>query len=402
MATESLTAPAPVYTVQKSCRVCREGMLELVLDLGTQFLVAFPAERDDTLPRAPLRLMRCESCGVLQLGHTVHPDLLYREFHYRSGINQTMRDALTDLVRDAMGRHEGGSWLDIGANDGYLLSQVPRSFTRMACEPAFNFAEDLKQHADVVVSDYFSGDHPDLQGKFNVITCAACFYDVADPDAFVAAIAKCLAPGGVFVNQLNDSPGMLRMNAIDAICHEHLMFYDIPTLKALYARHGLVITNISHNDINGGSVRLTARHRTVAEQGIELFGLMTPSREECFTFARRAGRWKQRFLDVLVALRYRGPLWGYGASTKFTVLAQYLDRPGLLDAIAERNPLKYGKMMVGSWYPIKSEDEMRAAKPTALIVGPWSFRDEIIRRESATLEAGTVLTFPLPSIEVVC
>ncbi|MEK7499640.1 MAG: hypothetical protein AAB649_03470, partial [Patescibacteria group bacterium] len=54
---------------------------------------------------APLELVICNAdeggCGLLQLKHTADQGSLYRNYWYRSGINQTMRDALANRPEHA-------------------------------------------------------------------------------------------------------------------------------------------------------------------------------------------------------------------------------------------------------------------------------------------------------------
>ena len=393
-------ATDPVTTERKTCRGCDAAQLESVLDLGTQFLPRFVAEPDNSLPKSPLHLVRCADCGLLQLAHTVSADLLYREFWYRSGINESMRVALHDLVRDAVRRIVRGTWLDIGANDGYLLSRVPQTFRKVAVEPALNLRDELGEHADVVVSDYFSAAA--INGvKCDVITSAAMFYDLDNPGAFLDDIRNSLANGGIWINQLNDSPTMMKANAFDAICHEHLCYYDLHTLRALYDTHGLRIAAVTHNDVNGGSIRVTAmRHQDLPDkEHLPMTGMPRTSAEDAQRFARRIIKWKDVFGELVSNL---GPgLWCYGASTKGSTLLQYLDMNPSFEAVADRNPRKHGLRMVGSWLPIKNEEEFRVAAPRYALVLPWAFKSEFMAREKDARAAGTNFVFPLPNPEVV-
>ena len=391
-----------VWKHRDDCRLCG-GKLKSVLDLGTQYLPRFiPTDKVEELqpklPQAPLRLARCELCGLLQLHEVVESDLVYRDYWYRSSINSTMQTSLLNLVREAQSWHTSGTWLDIGANDGTLLKFVPRTFTRIACEPARNFTLDLAEFCDYVIADYFHAD-AHVQ-NVEVITSAAMFYDLDAPDAFVEAIAQTLAPDGIWINQLNDAPSMILANAWDGICHEHNVYYDLPNLHALYLRHGLKILRVSYNDVNGGSMRVTAarkEHRTPAGNCTE--SCMIPSEQQVLRFALRAVRWKQRMRDLVKALPQ--PIYGYGASTKGGTLLQYLGLPGFLKAVADRNPLKYGLCQSGIWAPIVSENDMRAANPGTLFVLPWAFRKEFIEREESLRAAGTFMVMPLPNIEIV-
>jgi NDP-4-keto-2,6-dideoxyhexose 3-C-methyltransferase len=95
-------------------------------------------------------------------------------------------------------------------------------------------------------------------------------------------------------------------------------------------------------------------------------------------------------------------IYGYGASTKGNTLLQYF---GLtkedITAIAERSPYKFGKKTIGTEIPIVSEEEMRAAKPDYLLVLPWHFIDEFVKRETDFLNAGGALVVPCPEFRII-
>jgi len=60
---------------------------------------------------------------------------------------------------------------------------------------------------------------------------------------------------------------------------------------------------------------------------------------------------------------------------------------------------KVGKM-TNTGIQIISEETMRQNPPKFLLVLPWHFRDEIIKREDEYLEAGGQLIFPFPQLEI--
>src|SRR2546426_7544848 len=50
------------------CRICGSEWLDVLLDLGTQFLTGvFPRSVDESLTKGPLTLVRCDECGLVQL-----------------------------------------------------------------------------------------------------------------------------------------------------------------------------------------------------------------------------------------------------------------------------------------------------------------------------------------------
>src|ERR1700690_3466131 len=115
----------------KACVICGSEVKE-VLSLGEQYVVDFVKEKDEKLLKAPLTLMRCIKCSLIQLKHRVNPDRLYKKFWYRSGINEQMKDELLLIVQKAqrvVELVEGDKVLDIGCNDGTLLGWYPKGIT---------------------------------------------------------------------------------------------------------------------------------------------------------------------------------------------------------------------------------------------------------------------------------
>jgi hypothetical protein len=126
-----------------TCRVC-EGSLEPVLDLGEHYVSDFIAPGDSDGTKAPLELVICRRCRLLQLKHTVPGETMYRNYWYRSGTNQTMRNALADIANKAetlIHLGEGDSVVDIGCNDGTLLASYKTGGIRkIGFDPAENLA----------------------------------------------------------------------------------------------------------------------------------------------------------------------------------------------------------------------------------------------------------------------
>lgn len=390
----------PTYERRETCRACNSKGLATLLNFGEQYLVNFVKERDESLPKAPLEWCQCMVCGLLQLRHTVDGDLLWRDYWYRSGVNASMRASLTDVVSDGLRYHGQGTWLDIGANDGTLLSLVPTDrFHKIGIEPALNLGPVLEEHADLAIMDYFRGDLVKAH-SCQVVTSIAMFYDLDDPHQFIDGIQRVMTDDGVWINQLSDTAQMLKANAFDNICHEHVCYYDLATLKRLYADHGLTIYSVSLNDTNGGSIRVVAGRNP--EPAWSWSGVPSVTAGDVSRFCNRVVRWKDVMMQLILGGLMEGKaLWLYGASTKACMMLQYLDLNERFFACADRNPHKYGLRMAGTWIPITDEVTMRSAKPDFLVVGPWAFRKEFIEREEQLRATGTTMLFPLPNPELV-
>ena len=123
------------YTTRDTCRVCNSKKLEFIFSLGIQYVNNFVKKEDiGKGVKAPLEMILCQNCSLLQLKHTAPQELLYSGFYwYRSGVTQTMKNALREIaetVSEMANLKKNDIVLDIGANDGTLLSFYPDSMTR--------------------------------------------------------------------------------------------------------------------------------------------------------------------------------------------------------------------------------------------------------------------------------
>lgn len=390
------------YTTISQCRSCSCPDLEEVLDLGVHAISDFPDKLfhadhvESRLEKAPLVLVRCASCTLVQLRDTVPPEQLFRRYHYKSGTNESMVAALQDVVDDALARvtlQLGDAVLDIGANDGTLLGFYPETVLRWAWEPA-----DFTLPVGIVNMKQFfpAGWGSALRERFKVITSIAQFYNVPDPNAYVAAIKRLLHPEGIWVVQMMGADDMFAKRAFDNICHEHVTYWSPDSFSKLLARHGLLMADIRNVDVNGRSTRCIVKHVEAPRDSV-LFWDCRPLNWPAFR--NDIYRLKNSTLALIEALR--GKVGGYGASTKFNTLSQFYGLDSyLLPWVADRDPAKWGKSTV-TGIPIISEADMRERVPPFLFLGPWHFLDSFLEREKDWLAQGGQFVVPLPEIRIV-
>ncbi|HVT10330.1 MAG TPA: class I SAM-dependent methyltransferase [Polyangia bacterium] len=412
---------------RKTCRVCGSSALTKVIDLGEQYLQGSfvkPGRQQPPLRRVPTSLVRCDpmrdekACGLLQMEFTVPPEVLYSVYWYRSGTNATMRNHLAGIAEEATGLYgkPSGLVLDIGCNDGTLLSAFPKGFTKVGIDPS-DLAREVP--ADIkVVRELFPSEELTsvLNGSLcDIVTSIAMFYDLEDPIAFAQSVKKILSPTGIWCIEMSYMPTMLRMTSYDTICHEHLEYYSLAVIEYILRNAGLRVVNVGLNSSNGGSIRVYATHaanvayrrdeftRNIRTMRQQEFDLQLDTDKPYRHFQERVNVHGEQLSSLLKKLRSEGKrVHVYGASTKGNTILQWCGIDGrLVDVCAERNPDKYGARTLGTDIPIVSEEESRAAKPDYYLVLPWHFREEFIQREKATLASGVGMIFPLPEIEVV-
>lgn len=424
-------------TTQKQCRICGNSDLITVLDLGTHSLSGrFPSSSEPTPPSAPLVLIKCNDtkdsgpsgpCGLVQLKDTVVADELYfHTYGYRSGINNSMINHLSGLTKEITDRHilsKGDIVLDIGSNDCTLLKSYNfPDAVYIGCDPiGSQFSQYYPPHVTLVNKFFNYQNYVDSVGPIGhigltpakIITSISMFYDLPDPLQFMRDIKRILSPDGLWVTEQSYIVSMLNTCSFDTVCHEHLEYYSLKQMEWMVKQVGLKIIDVSMNECNGGSFRLTITHSdnnrdSINNNAIDKICKIESDAhldqlETYMNFNRLCDDLRVRLKFLLSTYKENGKsIYLYGASTKGNTLLQYfgLDK-SLITATADRNPEKYGHRTPQTNIPIISESEMRLNKPDVLLVLPWHFKTEFIQREDDYLSSGGKMIFPLPNMELV-
>jgi hypothetical protein len=183
------------------------------------------------------------------------------------------------------------------------------------------------------------------------------------------------------------------------------------SLDFILTRAGMRIIDVELNDINGGSLAVTACKSSSAREPKKVVDWLRSSEnrrfgnflEELQLFVKRVEIQRVNIQTLLKTIKESGfSIWGVGASTKGNVLLQYcgLDN-NIIDAIADVNEFKFGRVTPGTHIPIKSEEEMYIANPGYALVLPWHFKNTIVGRSEKYLDSGGRLIFPLPMLSIV-
>jgi SAM-dependent methyltransferase len=328
-----------------------------------------------------------------------------------------MRKALSDLVSrtcEIAKPGPGDLVLDIGCNDGTLLRSHPiKGLFLVGFEPAENLLQEARNGTNWIFNDFFNAEtfkRKFGQRKAKIVTSVAMFYDLEDPNQFVADIAKILAQDGVWAVQQNYLATMLEQNGFDNIGHEHLEYYTLRTMQELLKRHGLEVFDVETNSVNGGSFRtfICLKGQRPIRNSVSLMEkhegqLALGSHSTYEKFAENIRKIRTRVRDFVVGEVRRGKtVYVYGASNRGNTILQYcgLDNT-LITKAADANPEKWGRRTAGTLIPIVSKDEARKDKPNYFLILPHHFLEEIVREERNYLEQGGKFIVPLPAFRII-
>jgi hypothetical protein len=338
-------------------------------------------------------------------------------YGYMSSLNNSMKYHLKKKCNVLIKKYSLKSAdliIDIGSNDGTFLSFFSKKYNLIGIDPTIKKFRNKYRKDIIKISNFFSDNavKKKTDKKAKLITSIAMFYDLEDPGVFVDSINSLLEENGVWHLELSYMPSMIKNLSYDTICHEHLEYYSMLSIKNLLDRHKLKIIDVEFNQINGGSFALDVAKTDSSHKENKKMINWILKRESIFKFNSHKTI-KNFFINcenhkfllkklILNLLKDKKKVFGYGASTKGNVILQYCDlNKKYIPFIAEVNKFKFGKYTPGTKIKIISEKEAKLKKPDYFLVLPWHFKDSIINRESSFLNSGGKMIFPLPEIEII-
>ena len=380
------------------CQICRGKTLP-GLDLGHQpvgDLVLSRAELNKPETFYPMQLFHCTDCGLTQLGYTVDPRVVYKNFPFVSGTTRTATRHLQtlppQLVR--MGGLTADSFaLDIGSNDGTLLkAYVPFGVRFLGVDPSGDPVRIANEQGIPTLHAFFNeetaGIIKDGHGQADAITAAGVFGHIADLDAVMVGVTKLLSPRGIFATDSQYWLAMVERGHYDNMFHQHLRYYALKPLQRLFEKYDTEVFDVERSEVYGGSIRVFACHRgayPVAARVLELGAVEEAARlydpATCERFRLESEGRKRKLFDAVYGLAKQGKkVIGIGAPAKASTVCNYCRLgPELVEYVTEVNPLRMGKYLPGVHIPIVDEERMftDSRPPDAGILFAWNYRDEI-------------------------
>ena len=208
-----------------------------------------------------------------------------------------------------------------------------------------------------------------------------------------------LAPGGRFVIEAHYLLDLVDQLAFDTVYHEHVSYWALRPLMTLCAQHGMEVVRVERLDLHHGQLRAEPSVKELAQLEVDR-GL---DRRETFTdFATRVEALRTSLLEHVAAIhRDDRSLAAYGAPAKGSTLLEYVGLgPDDIDYIADRSPLKQGRVTPGSRIPIVAPDRILEDQPDYVLLLAWNFADEVMDQQREYRARGGKFILPVPEVRV--
>lgn len=399
---------------------CHSSKLQKFIDLGNQpngniFPTIDELDKEQTFPFV---MLVCEECWQVQLEKYPSVDSMFSNHPYVTGLNRPVVAHFNEMVQDILHKYpipENSLVLDIGANDGTLLTAFRKRGMRVLGIDPCNRTGKLAKKANITVAKSFwnkasaesikqLGLYPDL------ITATAVFYHTDDIHSFIQGLELVMKEDTIFCTQCVYLKDVIEKGQFDHFYHEHTMIHAIKPLKNLFASYGLRLLDVDLYPIHGGSFvlyvgRNESKYQTskkitdiiAQEVAVRLNNLQT-----YLDFTKRVENNKQSLLNMLNQFKADGKrVFGLGAPLKGSTLLNYFGiGPNLVECVTEVNPFKIGHYTPGTHIPIIDERTV-VNHPDYYLILSWNFLDFFMEKYADYLKAGGKFIVPHPTIRII-
>lgn len=353
-----------------------------------------------------MKVMLCPRCSLAQLSVVVDPEVLYNRYLYVTSPSQTMRQHFQSLIADIESENAGKVILEIGANDGRLLSSFKdRGYSVTGIDPAANLVEIANDNGIPMVLGFFGTESAKALPMFDVVIARHVFCHVDDWKDFVHGLEAVTHKDSIICLETPYVGDMLDNNEFDTIYHEHLSYLSIESIHMLLKDTSLFLYKIVKYPIHGGAVMLMLRNRSC--------GLEPDKSVTGFVEMVGIDRWRE-FADncrdqinrlrstVGAAVAQKKRVAALGASAKSTV---WINACGFtrneIEFIADNTPQKQLTFSPGSGIPIVDEGAIIRELPSYVVMFCWNYKQEVLEKFSRERSQGVKFIVPVRTIEVV-
>lgn len=373
-----------------SCSACGCPDLQQFLDLGESPIAdAYTSSPDEVSPTFPLQVAVCTKCRLIQLLEVVdHETLFGTGYSFYSSASAPLSKYHAAYAAEVLWKHPDEAKrgvLEVGCNDGDMLRHFAGVPT-LGVDPASGPAAVARERGlEVDVRPFGLDVAQEIRrnrGPFGVVIANHVLAHVEDVADVLCGIGSVLADDGVAYVEVQYAPDLLVNNAFDLVYHEHRNFFSLQALKSAASQQGLLVTDASLTNRQGGSLRVTLR--TVSNQTDAEYsrvGAILNSERWLNSDAAYEGmqgrteRIRSRLWDLVGEY---APVAGYGAPAKATTLLNFCGMGApMISHVVDTTTAKQGRYIPGTGIPIVAPPGPQA--DTFLLLA-WNYAGAIMRQ----------------------
>lgn len=379
----------------RRCEVCGNEQLVSLLDLGLHpmcdDLVAIGDQR--VCKEYPIEILYCDRCRTAHQRFQIPKhDLFPTTYHYRSRHTADVLNGMRQLVeacKTSFGPLSGAKVLDIGCNDGSLLSifaeEGAKTFgiepTGAAADAVARGHEVMNEFLDEAVVTRFVAAF----GQPDVVSFTNVFAHIEDLPMVLRSIEILSHSKTMIVIENHYLGSILDTNQFDTFYHEHPRTYSYTSFTVIAESMGMKVAEVAFPARYGGNIRvfLTRSDAGAADHDRweELDARESDYGIRLSLLSRKIDTWRRnKKCELDAAVRHYGVLAGkaFPGRSAIPIKMMNLDESTISAVYEKPASGKIGHYVPGTRIPIRSDEDFEAGTAQAPVVNmAWHIAEEI-------------------------
>ncbi len=382
--------------IRKKCLICDSLNLNDIIDLGIHpFADTFISKSKLHLTEKtyPLIVQLCDECGATQLKYVTEPEDRYQDYEYsytssNSDYSKSYWLKYANYILKNFSIKEKLKILEIGSNDGYLLSILKKYNHEVLGVDASPKMNELSMKNNInsklgVFNEKISQEILNEFGKFDLIIANNVLNHSDDPKIFFKGVSKLMKNSGKFIFESPYWLTSIQSGKFDQIYHEHVTYLNAKWVKKISHIFELFITKIELTEYHGGSIRfiLSKTEDKDDNNRIDKF-IYNENKIGLYShlfykkFVNNLYKNRSVFMEKLID--NNSPLICIGAAAKAnTFLNFYGLNNKMVNFVTDASPLKIGKFTPLTRIEIVKDEIIKNYKKPKIIFTAWNVSDNL-------------------------
>ena len=181
-----------------------------------------------------------------------------QKYPYRSSMSKTMKDSFKKLSKDILKRFNPNLTLEIGSNDGALITNLNKKKV-IGIEPCSNLAAITKKKGFITYDEYWNFDLAKKlkkkHGPIDLIYSANTLTHISNLNEVFKSINYLLNKNGILIIEDPSLLECIKNNAYDQFYNEHIYVFSALALRNILRKFDMDIFDIQNLKTHGGSIR---------------------------------------------------------------------------------------------------------------------------------------------------
>ena len=371
----------------KTCEVCLSKLEGPELDFGYQPLCdELKASPEESLlvTKYHQNIILCQICFTAHQKYQVPKKELFKpNYHYRASLTKDVLNGMEELAKSCSkykNLNEKSVVLDVGCNDGSLLSIFKNIYNVKTIEVDPTDSIDDALDLDLKIKDYFSSDTIEkINEKFNkvdVITFTNVFAHIEDLKSLLVNLKKIISNETLIVIENHYLGSIIEQNQFDTFYHEHPRTYSIKSFDYISNQLDVSILDILFPKRYGGNIRvIMSKQSRKKEENILEDNFMVSDFQKIQSYYESWNTDSKKIIEDLVSSGYK--FNGKSLPARGVMLINSLDiTKSFMPKVFEQNfSPKVGNYVPGTDIYIDRDDNLIGDN---LIIWSWHVVEEII------------------------